>query len=102
KLLSTWTAQEVLPAAARTDYKTNCRIVAATNRKPEEAIKAGKLREDLFYRISAIKQIFTQLARLDCFFGLAIGGGHNPAIGFIVGPGRGRQHFLCRPCAQQL
>jgi DNA-binding NtrC family response regulator len=35
-------------------YKTNCRIVAATNRKPEEAIQEGKLREDLFYRISAI------------------------------------------------
>jgi DNA-binding NtrC family response regulator len=35
-------------------YKTNCRLVAATNRRPEEAIKDGKLREDLFYRISAI------------------------------------------------
>ncbi len=35
-------------------YKTNCRIIAATNRKPEDAIKDSKLREDLFYRISAI------------------------------------------------
>jgi DNA-binding NtrC family response regulator len=38
----------------KTTYKTNCRIVAATNRKPEEAIRDGKLREDLFYRISTI------------------------------------------------
>jgi DNA-binding NtrC family response regulator len=38
----------------KTAYKTNCRIIAATNRKPEEAIKDGKLREDLYYRISAI------------------------------------------------
>ncbi|MSU59696.1 MAG: sigma-54-dependent Fis family transcriptional regulator [Pedosphaera sp.] len=29
-------------------------MIAATNRKPEDAIKDGKLREDLFYRISAI------------------------------------------------
>ena len=46
--------QEVRPVGGTTSYKTNCRIIAATNRKPEEAIKDGKLREDLFYRISAI------------------------------------------------
>src|SRR5262249_35439776 len=37
-----------------TSFKTDCRIIAATNRQVEEAIKEGKLREDLFYRISAI------------------------------------------------
>ena len=42
------------PSAGKSCYKTNCRIVAATNRVTEEAIKDGKLREDLFYRISAI------------------------------------------------
>ena len=42
------------PVGGKVSYKTNCRIIAATNRKPEEAIKDGKLREDLFYRISAI------------------------------------------------
>ena len=46
--------QEVRPVGGKTTYKTNCRIVAATNRKTDEAIKDGKLREDLFYRISAI------------------------------------------------
>ncbi len=46
--------QEVRPVGGKVSYKTNCRMVAATNRKTEEAIKDGKLREDLFYRISAI------------------------------------------------
>ena len=54
KLLRVLQDQEVRPVGGKTSYKTNCRIIAATNRKPEEAIKDGKLREDLFYRISAI------------------------------------------------
>jgi len=54
KLLRVLQDQEVRPVGGKTSYKTNCRIVAATNRKTDEAIKDGKLREDLFYRISAI------------------------------------------------
>jgi DNA-binding NtrC family response regulator len=54
KLLRVLQDQEVRPVGGKVSYKTNCRIVAATNRKTEEAIKEGKLREDLFYRISAI------------------------------------------------
>jgi two-component system response regulator HydG len=54
KLLRVLQDQEVRPVGGKTAYKTNCRIVAATNRRPDEAIKDGKLREDLFYRISAI------------------------------------------------
>lgn len=54
KLLRVLQDQEVRPVGGKTTYKTNCRLVAATNRKPEEAIQDGKLREDLFYRISAI------------------------------------------------
>ncbi len=54
KLLRVLQDQEVRPVGGKTAYKTNCRIIAATNRRPEEAIKDGKLREDLFYRISAI------------------------------------------------
>ncbi len=54
KLLRVLQDQEVRPVGGKISYKTNCRIVAATNRKTDEAIKDGKLREDLFYRISAI------------------------------------------------
>jgi DNA-binding NtrC family response regulator len=54
KLLRVLQDQEVRPVGGKVSYKTNCRVVAATNRRTEEAIKEGKLREDLFYRISAI------------------------------------------------
>ena len=54
KLLRVLQDQKVRPVGGKADYQTNCRIIAATNRKPEDAIKGGKLREDLFYRISAI------------------------------------------------
>ncbi len=54
KLLRVLQDQEVRPVGGKTAYKTNCRIITATNRRPEEAIQEGKLREDLYYRISTI------------------------------------------------
>jgi DNA-binding NtrC family response regulator len=54
KLLRVLQDQEVRPVGSKSSFKSNCRILASTNRRPETAIKDGKLREDLFYRISAI------------------------------------------------
>jgi len=54
KLLRVLQDQEVRPVGGKTSYKINCRVIASTNRKPEDAFKEGKLREDLYYRISAI------------------------------------------------
>jgi DNA-binding NtrC family response regulator len=54
KLLRVLQDKKIRPVGDATDYPVNCRIIASTNRKIEEAIRLGKLREDLYYRICAV------------------------------------------------
>jgi len=54
KLLRVLQEKEVRPIGGRNLYKVNCRIMAATNRRIEDAFREHKLREDLYYRIGAV------------------------------------------------
>lgn len=54
KLLRVLEEKAVQPIGARTPIKVDARILAASNKNLEEEVKAGKFREDLFYRIHVI------------------------------------------------
>jgi DNA-binding NtrC family response regulator len=44
--------REFRPLGSTQSIKADFRLVAASNRRPEEAIRNGRLREDLFYRLN--------------------------------------------------
>jgi two-component system, NtrC family, response regulator HydG len=52
KLLRVLETSDVLRVGADKPISVDLRIIAATNRRPEEAVAAGKLREDLLYRLN--------------------------------------------------
>jgi two-component system response regulator GlrR len=54
KLLRVLEEKAVHPIGSRTPLKVDARILAASNKNLEEEVKAGKFREDLFYRIHVI------------------------------------------------
>ena len=54
RLLRVLESGEFIKVGSSKVEKTNVRIVAATNVNMEQAIKKGKFREDLFYRLSTI------------------------------------------------
>ena len=53
KLLRLIQEKEYYPLGADLPQKTNCRIVAATNRDLKTLVKEGKFRKDLYYRFIA-------------------------------------------------
>jgi two-component system, NtrC family, response regulator AtoC len=54
KLLRLVQEKEVQPLGAQLAHRVDVRIVAATHRNLEEAVREGRFREDLFYRLNVI------------------------------------------------
>lgn len=55
RLLRVLESGEYLKVGSSTVQKTDIRIVAATNKNLHQAIKEGKFREDLYYRLSTVQ-----------------------------------------------
>jgi DNA-binding NtrC family response regulator len=54
KLLRVLQEKKVRPVGDTKEYKVNVRVIAATNKDLDEAIKKGALRKDLFYRLNVV------------------------------------------------
>jgi len=54
KLLRVLQDKQYRPVGGKATCQANCRIIASTNHHTEDALRQGKLRADLYYRISTV------------------------------------------------
>jgi len=52
KLLRVLEDSKVRRVGGKSEFEVDVRVIAATNKVPDEAVKGGHLREDLFYRLN--------------------------------------------------
>ena len=55
KLLRILEDSKVRRLGGKTEFEVDVRVVAATNKVPEEAVRGGHLREDLYYRLNVFQ-----------------------------------------------
>ncbi|HWD40839.1 MAG TPA: sigma-54 dependent transcriptional regulator [Fimbriimonas sp.] len=54
KILRFLESGEILPLGETTPFRVDVRIVAATNARLDEAVKTGRFRDDLYYRLNVV------------------------------------------------
>jgi two-component system, NtrC family, response regulator AtoC len=63
KLLRVLEARTLRRVGGSQDLRVDVRLVSATNRDPQEAVREGKLREDLYYRLNVFPIMLPTLAQ---------------------------------------